>query len=289
MKTIKLLSAIVAFFMLFSCGNKKNSENSTESKGTVKIAYVNWIECIADTYLAKAALEAKGYEVEVINADVAPVFAAVAKGDADLFLEVWEPITHKDYVERFGDKIEKVGTIYTEGKLGLVVPDYVTINSIEELNEHKDKFDGKIIGINPGAGIMSLTNDLIEAYNLDLELVTSSEAGMLATLKRDFDRNNWVAVTGWKPHTKFAKWNLKILEDPKKVYGETETISVYATKGWSAKNPELATFFSNFKMNDENLGTLMVAMEENPGKESEAANEWYLNHKDLVDSWFVAN
>lgn len=288
MKTIKILSVFAAFLMLFSCGNKKKSTEA-ESKGEVKIAMVNWIECIADTYLAKAVLEEKGYEVEVINADVAPVFAAVAKGDADLFLEVWLPATHKPYMDKFGDKLEKVGTIYEEGKVGLVVPSYVTINSIAELSANKDKFEGNIIGINPGAGMMKTTEKAIEDYNMDMNLMASSEAGMLASIKKAYDKGDWVVVTGWKPHTKFARWDLKFLDDPKGVFGQAETISIYATKGWSAQNPELATFFRNFKMNDENLGTLMVAMEENPGNEVEAAKKWYTDHKELVDGWFTAN
>ncbi|WP_163711675.1 glycine betaine ABC transporter substrate-binding protein [Mangrovibacterium lignilyticum] len=284
MKKLNLLTFLIAISLTFSActgGNKKSPD-----KKKVTIAMVNWIECIANTNLAKAVLEEKGYDVELVNADVAPVFAAVARGNADLFMEVWEPVTHKPYIEKFGDQIEHIGTVYTEGRLGLVVPSYVTINSIDELNSVKDKFDGKIIGINPGAGIMTIAEKVITDYNLDYELVTSSEAGMLASLKKAYDKQEWVVVTGWKPHTKFARYDLKILDDPKKTMGDAETISVIATKGWSEQNPELATFFKNFKMDDELLGSLMLAVEGNPGKESEAAKKWYEEHKTIVDAWF---
>ena len=282
----KLTIIFAAALMLTSCGGskKKNSEKGAQKK--VTIAMVNWAECIADTHLAKVALEDHGYKVDLINADVAPVFAAIAKGDANVFMEVWSPITHKPYLDKFGDKIEKLGTIYTDGRLGLVVPQYVTIDSINQLNEYKDKFDGKIIGINPGAGIMKITQKVIKDYGLNYELVTSSEAGMLASLKKAYDKKEWIVVTGWKPHTMFAKYKLKILKDPKKVMGEAENISTYATKGWAAKNPEAATFFSNFKMNDKLLGSLMLAVEAAPGKEDQAAQKWYDQHKQLVDSWF---
>jgi len=285
MKKMKLFTFIIlASIALASCSGGKKK---TTDKKEVTIAMVNWIECIANTNLAKAVLEEKGYDVKLINADVAPVFAAVAKGNADLFMEVWEPITHKPYMEKFGDQVEHIGTVYKQGLLGLVVPGYVTINSIDELNSVKDKFDGKIIGINPGAGIMNITKDVIDDYGLDYELVASSEAGMLASLKKAYDKQEWVVVTGWKPHTMFARYDLKILDDPKKVMGEAETISVIATKGWAEKNPELANFFKNFKMTDDLLGSLMVAVEENPGQEAEAATEWYHEHKELVDSWFT--
>lgn len=284
MKKLTLFAVVIAASVLFNAcsGGKKK----TEDKKKVTIAMVNWIECIANTNLAKAVLEEKGYDVELINADVAPVFAAVAKGNADLFMEVWEPITHKPYIEKFGDQIEHIGTIYSEGVLGLVVPGYVTINSIDELNTVKDQFQGKIIGINPGAGIMNITKDVINDYNLDFELVASSEAGMLASMKKACDKQEWIVVTGWKPHTMFARYDLKILEDPKKTMGEAETISTIATKGWAEANPELATFFKNFKMTDDLLGSLMVAVEGKPGQEAEAAKQWYHEHQELVDSWF---
>ncbi len=278
-------SLILAVF-LTSCGsgNKKGATDKENKK--VTIAMVNWIECIANTHLAKVVLEQRGYEVELVNADVAPVFAAVAKGNADVFMEVWEPITHQPYMEKFGDQVERLGVVYEEGRLGLVVPQYVDINSIDELNSAKGQFEGKIIGINPGAGIMSVTEKVVDEYGLDYELVTSSEAGMLASLKRAYDRENWVVVTGWKPHTKFARYDLKILDDPKGTMGAAETISTIATKGWAEANPELATFFSNFKMNDDHLGSLMLAIEENAGSEDEAALNWYNEHKALVDGWF---
>lgn len=280
-----LLTSLTLAFALFlnSCagGGKKDGDNKK-----LTIAMVNWIECIANTHLAKVVLEDKGYSVELVNADVAPVFAAVAKGDADVFLEVWEPVTHKAYMDKFGSKVEKIGTVYENGQIGLVVPSYVTINSIDELNNEKDKFEGKITGINPGAGIMNITQDVIKDYALDFELVTSSEAGMLASLKRAYDKKEWIVVTGWKPHTKFTRYDLKMLKDPKGTTGEAEIISIIATKGWSQAHPELATFFKNFRLNDDQLGSLMLAIESNPGQEDEAAREWYQTNKDLVDGWF---
>lgn len=278
-----LIIAVASAMFLSSCGGG-SSKKSDEKH--VTIALVNWIECVANAHLSKVVLEDRGYSVDLITADVAPVFTAVAKGEADVFMEVWEPVTHKSYMDKFGSQLEKVGVVYEEALLALVVPEYVDINSIDELQNAKDKFDGKIIGIDPGAGIMGVTQNVIDEYGLDYELVPSSEAGMLASLKRAYDRNQWVVVTGWKPHSKFARHDLKVLEDPKGVMGKSETVSIIAQKGWSEKRPDLAKFFGNFKMNDEMWGTLMVEIESAPGKEDESARRWYNENKEIVDSWF---
>ncbi len=40
-----------------------------------------------------------------------------------------------------------------------------------------------------------------------------------------------VVVTGWSPHWIFAKYHLKILQDPKKIMGESEKINTIARQG----------------------------------------------------------
>lgn len=58
--------------------------------------------------------------------------------------------------------------------MGLVVPSYVTIGSIDELNEHKDEFRNEIIGIDVGAGLMNETERVIREYPVELTLKPSS-------------------------------------------------------------------------------------------------------------------
>ena len=55
------------------------------------------------------------------------------------------------YGTNTGTGLRHFGTVYEHAKLGLVVPEYVTIRSIEDLNAHKDQFKGEIIGIDAGA------------------------------------------------------------------------------------------------------------------------------------------
>lgn len=52
----------------------------------------------------------------------------------------------------FKNKLEKLSASSHGLMQGIVVPSYVPIDSIAQLNQYKDKFDKKIIGIEPGAG-----------------------------------------------------------------------------------------------------------------------------------------
>ena len=163
MKKLKYyLSLIVASTLLFiSCGGSAGSENEE-----VTILYPNWSEGVAFTYLAKVALEDKGYDVELINLEPGLIFGELSKSNSkgDVFLDAWLPNTHEDYWEDYGDKLVVLGESFSEGTTGLVVPSYVTINSIEELNANRDQFDGEIIGIGSGAGIHRNTIRAIDEY-----------------------------------------------------------------------------------------------------------------------------
>ena len=237
-----------AMLLLASCAH------SDLEKKKIKIAYANWLEGIAMSHLAKVVLEEHGYEVELQNADLAPIFVSMARKKSDVFLDAWLPITMKDYMDQYGDSIEFLGEVYEEARIGLVVPEYVTIQSISELADHKDRFSSEIVGIDAGAGIMKTTDKAITAYGLDgYTLMTSSSSTMLASLKKAMDKGEWVVITGWTPHWMFDQFDLKFLDDPKKVYGDLEEIHAIAWKGFSEKDPFAAEFFGNIKLTTEEL------------------------------------
>jgi len=277
----KLLTLAFAALVGFAACNPGGGSGNKK----ITIAYVNWAEGVAMTQLAKNILEQKGYTVTLKNADVAPVFAAVAGGDADVFLDTWMPVTHQNYMETFGQKVTVLNTNYEGAKIGLVVPDYVDIKSMEDLNGAKKKFDGHIVGIDAGAGIMNKAEQAVKDYQLDYQLQSSSEAAMMATLKKSIDEKQPVVITGWAPHWMFARYQLRFLEDPKKVFGEAEKIQTIANNEFSVSDTVAVNFFRKFQLNSEQLGSLMGALADADGKEDAAVTEWIKNNQELVKQW----
>lgn len=54
-----------------------------------------------------------------------------------------------------------------------------------------DQVNHKIVGIDPGSGIMALTGQAMKDYKLDdWTLISASGAAMTATLKKKYDRKN---------------------------------------------------------------------------------------------------
>ncbi len=285
-RTKRILGIALALLMLTV---SVSMTASAQSKGTVKLAYVNWSEGIAMTNLAAVVLEDRlGYDVELTMADVAPVFTSVASGNSDAFLEAWLPITHASYMEEYGENLVDLGVVYENAVLGLVVPAYVEVSSIAELNDYKDAFGGEIVGIDAGAGMMAQTELVIEEYGLDFELLPGSGPVMTAALGKAIDAGKAIVVTGWAPHWMFARWDLKVLEDPLGIYGQAENIHKLARVGLEDDMPKVADFLKAFAMTDAELGDLMGVIEESGDQEViDVARAWANDHAELIDSWLA--
>lgn len=281
-----LMAAAVLSFSSCKQGGRQEStreEGAANKSQQVHILYPNWAEGIAFTYLAKAVLEEKGYDIKITPLEPGPIYATLAKGDADLMLDGWLPHTHSDYWERYGDQLNKIGESFSNGTTGLVVPQYVDVNSITELNDHVDQFNGKIIGVGSGAGIHRNTETAIEKYNLKYRQVTSSGPAMMASLRKAYTSEDPIVITGWKPHHMWADYDLKYLEDPEEVYPK-DVCAIISRQGFQNDFPVLFKFFTNFNLDETQLYDLMDAVDKGED-ELESARSWYNDNKELVDSW----
>ncbi|QQG64746.1 glycine betaine ABC transporter substrate-binding protein [Desulfobulbus oligotrophicus] len=255
------------------------------AKGKVRMAYVEWDCALASTMVAKAALEQMGYEVETLPVAAAAMWQALGTGNVDASVAAWLPNTHADYLARLQDKVERVSIVTGGAKLGWAVPSYVTISSIEELNAHADRFNNEIIGIDPGAGLMRLSEQAIADYGLQLELVDGSGATMTAALANALKNKQWIVVTGWTPHWMFGKWDLKYLDDPKGVLGGEEQIETVVRQGLKTDMPEVYTFFSNFGWDSAEQLQMVMAWNQEGGTPEENAHRFLKEHPETVNRW----
>ncbi len=280
----KLFAVVWAGVFLFA-GIVPNAFAADKKK--VELAYVEWSCATAAANVVKAVLEEKlGYEVEITPVSAAAMWQAIASGDVDGMTCAWLPVTHGHYLEKVKDKVENLGPNTEGAGIGLVVPKYVTIDSIDQMNEHADKFDGKIIGIDPGAGLMSKTEKVMKDYQLDkFKLMEGSGATMTAELGNRIKNKEWVVVTGWTPHWKFARWDLKYLKDPKEIYGGAEYIGTIVRKGLDKEMPEVYKFLDNFQWTLAEIGQIQGWNNVKGVEPHESAKWWIKVNPDKVDAW----
>lgn len=285
MKITKKLFIFAVILMVAATAVFAEGQQEQEAQKTANLVYVNWEEGVAYTHLAKVVLEDQmGYEVDITAADVAPAYTAIAQGDMDAFMETWLPVLHKDYVDQYEEDIIDLGHVYEGTQSGLVVPDYMEIETISEINDIADELDGKITGIDAGAGVMKTTEKVIDSYDLDVKLMASSGPAMTAALKDAVENEEPIVVTGWRPHTMFGRWDLRFLEqDQEEVWGKGN-IHIMGRKDLKEDKPELAEFLDNFFFTDAQLADLMLAVAEGDDAE-EAAREWMNDNMDIVEKW----
>ena len=261
----------------------------SQSKDITIGVFNGWPEGEAASYLWKLALEDQGYNVTLEYADAGPVFVGLAKGDYDFALDGWLPMTHADYFEQYGDKIVDLGSWNDDAKLTIAVNADAPIDSLDELAANADAFDGRIIGIEPGAGLTQATEDVvIPAYGLEkMDFITSSTPAMLAELSKALKDGENIAVTLWRPRWAYNAFDIKDLADPEGTLGVAESIHTVTRLGFADDFPEVNAMLDGFKMDSELLFSLedvMYNTDDEISDYTDVVKAWMAENQDWVDS-----
>lgn len=285
-KSWSMLLAIVMIAVLTACGSTEEAGDEGKADKKISIGQISWAENIAVTNMWKVILEDKGYDVKLTNLNMGSTMAALKSGDLDASLEIWLPVQDANYLESYQDTVNfSDATWYDNAKVGLVVPSYMEdVNSIEDLNEHKEKFEGNIVGFDPGAGTMEVTEQLIKDYDLNYILQSSSEPAMLAEIGEAVKEERPIVAPLWSPHWIFSEYDLKFLDDPKEVYGGVEKIHHATRQGFADDHPEVKEWLKNWKMNDQQIGELINSVE-NSEEPIDGARKWVEENQDLIGEW----
>lgn len=278
------------------------------AKGTITIAHADWSSAIASATLVKAVLQENlGRSVELVETDAEGMWQMVAEGKADAMLSAWLPETHDVYYDKYISRVDDLGPNLKGTRIGLVVPKmtagrftagtglrnrpYLTTESIPELADDADKYRHRIVGIEPGAGIMLRAHKALKEYALekDFRLEPGSEVSMVAELTHAIRHQRWVVVTGWVPHWSFARWELEFLDDPKGVFGTTGHINTLVRKGLKTDDPEVYATLDRFQWTPDEMGQLMLWIQDDAGLfPYEKALRWMRTRPTRVKSWLPA-
>ncbi len=258
------------------------------------IGWTPWSDAEFVTKLAKKILEERmDYNVELKQTSIAPQYQGVAGGSIDAMLMSWLPGTHADYMDKTEADTINLGMLYGNAALGWAVPAYVPkdkVNSISDLkkDEVREKLDGEIQGIDPGAGLMRLSKKAVnEDYNLDYNLLEASGSAMTAALKRAIQRDEWIVVTGWRPHWMNQAFDIRYLEDPKGSLGKAERIHAIAREGFYQDNVHAGIMLARMYIPMDELEGAMAYAQENSYEK--AVDRYIKNHQDRVDYWVTGD
>ena len=293
---VLLLSA--GTLALSGCGGGGSAGGAGGQQGeqSIHLVYVNWVEGVALAHVLDALLtDSLGMDVQRTQVSGAgTAFSSVASGDADVFTEVWLPTTHASGWKKYKDQLQKVGQWYDSTSVGLVVPAYTDIKSVSDLSEYRQELNGEIQGIESGANVNQQARQILENNNIQgFNVVSASSPATWASVQRAIENKEPIVATGWKPHWKWSRFDLRYLEGAQTgqtdVFGSPEQIVMLADTSFENRySDRVVQFFENVQINDdEALNSLMGPFEPNSDVNDKmaAARKWIQNHQELVAEW----
>lgn len=276
-----LLVVLFVGELIYSIRNTEFSDRATGE--TIQLVHIPYDTDMASTEVVRIVLEEAGYNVRTVSVDNAIMYNSLAAGESDASTTAWLPVSQGTTYEAYKDEIVTLGPNLEGAESGLVVPEYMDVESMADL---EDEANQTIIGIEPGAGITNVTAKGMEIYdNLnDWELETPSTGAMLASVESAVRNQEEVVVTGWRPHWMFDQYGLKMLDDPKNIYGDAEGIYTLTREGFAEDFPEANQILENFYWDAEDMNSITYAMENGVDTRT-AAQNWVDENREKVDSW----
>ena len=262
---------------------------------TVRFSDVGWTDITATTAVTSEVLEGLGYRTRTQLLSVPVTYTSLANNDIDVFLGNWMPTMEADIAKyRAAGTVETVRANLEGAKYTLAVPKYVYeggVKSFADIAKYKDKFKGRIYGIEPGNDGNRLIQDMIDKGAFDLKgfkLVESSEAGMISQVSRASKRQQWVVFLGWAPHPMNANIDMTYLSGGDDYFGPNyggADVFTNVRKNYTKECPNVGKLLQNleFSLNMENQ--VMGAILDESQQPQLAARDWLQNNPDVLNKW----
>ena len=264
-----------------------------ESCKAVRLSDVGWTDIQATTGVTSVILTALGYEPDVKVLSIPVTYASMKNKDIDAFLGNWMPSMTNDVKAYFDDKsVESISQNLEGAGYGIVVPQYVAdagVKTLTDLGKFKDKFDGKIYGIEAGNDGNRIILDMISKPEDNLEgfeLVESSEAGMLTQAEKMMKDQEWIAFLGWTPHPVMGEMKIAYLDGMGDSGFGAATVHTNVRAGYTTECPNVGKFISNLKFDLSMENEMMDAILKG-GDANTVATDWLKAHPDAVTPWLA--
>lgn len=288
---LKALLGILALGASLTVMANAAAAGDAEACKKVRFSDVGWTDIQATTGVANVLLQALGYEPEVQVLSVPVTYQSLKNKDIDIFLGNWMPSMAAD-VKPFTDdgSVETISQNLEGAGYGLVVPTYVAdagVKSLKDIGSNKDKFAGKIYGIEAGNDGNRIVLGMIEKKENGLdgfELVESSETGMLAQAEKSMKDNEWIVFLGWTPHPIMGEMKIAYLDGMGDSGFGAATVHTNVRKGYVGECPNVGKFISNLKFNLSMENQMMDGILKG-GDANTVATEWLKANPDAVKPW----
>ena len=288
-----LRSALLASTVTFAMAG------SAFAAGCDKVTFsdVGWTDITATTAATSLVLEALGYETETKVLSVPVTYEGMASGDVDVFLGNWMPTMESNIAPyRDAKTVDTVRANLEGAKYTLATNAKgaeLGIKDFADIAAHAADLGGKVYGIEAGNDGNKLILDMIDqnAFGLKdagIDIVESSEQGMLAQVERADNAGEAIVFLGWEPHPMNAKFQMSYLTGGDDFFGPNlggATVFTNTRAGYVSECANTGKLLSNLSFTLAMENEIMGAILNDGADPKAAAKAWLAAHGDVLGPW----
>ena len=243
--------------------------------------------------IVQHVLEKEGYAVEVIDGSHADIYPKVGTGEVDILAASWLPSAHAGLYKKVEASTFKLAKLYDDARLYWTVPSYVPadqVSSVADLGKPavKANMPNTIVSLPESTGLTTVGRDVLKGYALDAagyQLKAAPPAEWIGTFKQAYDAKQWIVFPLWQPQWINAVYDLRILEEPKGIYGRDSAFLI-AHNGLKSKLSERALkHLSNIRLSVPAITEMDRLMNVEKLSARAAAERWIAANPEAVASW----
>ncbi len=293
-----------------------NAVAGVESTDPIKLTLHDWTGQYITTNLMAEVLKKAGYNVELVQADYIAQFAGLETGDLHVAMEMWET-TGRDAMDASlaTGKTENLGETGMQAIEEWWYPKYMKercpgLPDWKALNDCAEAFSvpetapsGRYLGGPVTWG--GFDDERAEALGLDYEVVhAGTDAALFAELESAYQRKAPILLWIYTPHWATAKFDGEWVDFPPyssacyndPSVGINSDLAYDCGKprgpiwkmGWGglkAKWPGAHKAITSFKINNEEMSSMIVEVDLNGRTVDDVVAEWITKNKSRWQGW----
>jgi glycine betaine/proline transport system substrate-binding protein len=243
--------------------------------------------------IVQHVLEKEGYKVEVIEGSHADIYPKVGSGEVDILAASWLPSAHAVLYRKVEASTFKLSKLYDDARLYWAVPAYVPaeeVSSIEDLLKPsvRSRMPATIVSLPESTGLTIVGLEVLKSYGLEAagyKLQAAPPNTWIGTFKTAYETGNWVVFPLWQPQWINSVYELRVLEDPKRIFGVDSAYLIANQQLKSKLSPRTLSYLSNIRLSIKAITEMDKSMNVEKISARQAAERWIAAHPEEVDSW----
>jgi len=244
--------------------------------------------------IVQEVLERSGQPFVVREGSHGEIYPKLGTGEVDILAASWLPSAHAPLYEKVKAQTFVVTELYPDARLFLAVPEYAdpAIRSVADLAkpEVAAMVEKRIVGIGPTSGLMVGLAKMMDSYRLKdagYELLPGPASAWIANFRRAHDERKTVVMPLWQPQWLNASYRVRVLEDPQKIFADSDRAFLVANKALKDKiAPEVLARLQRIRLSVSAVTEMDRMVNVDKVAPREAARRWIASNPEATRGWF---